>query len=425
MDLNLSLSRPQQEIFNACLDPNLRTVSVCGGRKLGKTYCAIITAMAWALQRPNLTIGYFVPSYPYFSSQVKAEAQMLLPPQTLRGGSWDIGYSRTDRVVTFFNGSRILFISMERPDKIRPLSLDALIAEEFSLWNEYTWVDCVQPTLMAKKAKVLAIFTPKLKNHAHMFHNSTEPDHQAFHYTSYDGLVPKAEIERLARSLTDTAFKSEIMAEWLDDMGRVFSNIDNIIDKTIPTHIAPEAGARYVAGIDLGRVDDPTVVTIAHMGRRQGVHQEKFKDIDYVEQAEKIGKILRSYNNAYACIDDTGERGGVCGILKSKGFKVQSVQYNRKTKPALIDNLRIGISDGDFVIPHWHDTYEELAVYDIQETKGGHITYNAPYGYHDDHVNSLALMYKAMKKRGSRAIPTLIPRERSIDSFMSGLFKRK
>jgi len=393
---NVSLHKNQNPIYDACMDKNLRTVAVCAGRKFGKTFLSLNVLLTWALDSPEGILGYYVPNYPYLKHILK-EARVIIPPGLIKGGSWDNGYRKSDKTLTLINDCDIIFKSMHEPDSARPLSLQGLVAEEFSLWGEYAWEECVSPTLIHYKAPMLAIYTARLKNFVYDWEKQERDDHKVFHYTSYDGLESKEEVDRYASTKSPGVIQTEVMAEWIDDYGGVFGELEHLFDSSLPDETAALLGRRYVAGVDLGRVNDMTAITILDTETMQGVFRKVFNGIEYTVQAKIIEAILRRYNNPLTCIDNTGELGGVYKLLKKKNLNVKSIVYTNKRKVNMIDSLRIAISNKDFLLPHWGIYFDELAKFEVQETKSGKITYNAPDGKnnHDDCVNSLALCWKA------------------------------
>jgi hypothetical protein len=388
MEIREKLNSNQYEILLATQDASIRDVLADCGRKFGKTYVSTRALRDWTV---NWRAGLYLvgaPSFPYLRDNYVPELRRCYPDSLLKGGSWEKAFNRSDftlQVRTPKGDSTILLRSMDghAADTVRPLSVDALVAEEFGLWPRYAWEYCVRPTLMAKRAKFFAIFTPNGCNHAYEEFTSQADDKRTFKYSSYDGIVPKDEIDRLAAGLPDNVYRQEILAEFLDELGGVFRGLSEIF---IGDWEEPIPGEAYVAGVDLARTVDFNTIYIARRSTRQIVYHNRFNNLDWTTQKAIIADALKKYNNAYCYLDSTGIGDPIYQDLTTAGCRIFSYKFTNESKRQLVENLIIMIQNKMITCPDEPTTRHELNIYQAENLPSGNIRYGAPEGYHDDCV---------------------------------------
>jgi hypothetical protein len=378
---------------------------VRAGRKFGKTFVAVRVARDWAADNPEQVLLIAGPEYSYLRDQTVPELRRALPAAALRGGSWGAAYNETAHVLTLANDAKIILRSMDNADAVRPLSVAGLVAEEFSLWSRYAWEECVRPTLMAHEAPALFIFTPRGRNHAHELWAraaSGEPGYRGFHYTSYDGLLPAANIDAEARGLPENVYRQEILAEFLDDLGGVFRGVRECVAGDLEE---PQPGETYVVGCDLAKTTDFTVLCVLKRSSRALVHFERFNQLDWEFQIEKILAASRRYHGASVWLDSTGLGDPVFDRLRSRGAPVKGYQFTAESKRRLVENLSLAISERTIRFPDLAELVSELQLFAARPLPGGGVRYGAPPGYHDDAVVALALACWGLGRGGDGGLP--------------------
>ena len=388
------------------MEERYRRVVVRAGRKFGKTYTAVRVARDWACSaEPGEYVLIAAPEYAYLRDQVVPEIMRAVPAEILRGGSWGLAYNKTEHVLTLANDAKILLRSMDNPDAVRPLSVAGLVAEEFSLWSRYAWEECVRPTLMAREAPGLFIFTPKGLNHAHELWTRAaraEPGYVGFHFASYDGPLSREQIDAEAASLPENVYRQEILAEFLEELGGVFGGVRDCVAGELED---PQEGETYVVGCDLAKTTDFTVLCVLERSSRALVHFERFGQLDWEFQIEKIRATSRRYRNATVWLDSTGLGDPVYDRLKSLGAPVKGYKFTAESKRRLVENLSLAISERSLRFPDIPELVSELEIYAAEQLPGGGVRYGAPAGYHDDAVTALALACWGLGRGATAAFP--------------------
>jgi hypothetical protein len=391
-DYSLAENKNQSAIYRACVIDRIKRVAVRAGRKFGKTFVSSRIARDWAAAaKPGEIVLIAAPEYAYLRDQNVPELIAAIPAEMLKGGSWGTAYNKSEHILTMANDVKIFLRSMDNPDAVRPLSVAAFVGEEFSLWSKYAWDECVRPTLLAKQPPALFIFTPKGMNQAYELWAQTlngNEDYKGFHYTSYDGPVPKEAIDAEAATMPEGVKRQEIYAEFLDDLGGVFRGISECV---AGDREEPESGEQYVVGCDLGKTQDFTVVCVMKRSSRALVHFERFGKLDWELQIATVGAIAKRYNDAPALIDSTGLGDPVFDRFKSLGVPVKGYKFTNESKRKLIENLSIAISQKTIRYPDIPELVNELNIFQAVQLPSGGVRYEAPTGYHDDAVMALAL----------------------------------
>jgi hypothetical protein len=273
-------------------------------------------------------------------------------------------------------------------DAVRGMSVDAIIAEEFSYQRRYAWEEVQKPTLMAKQAKTLKIFTPNGLNHAYQEFMRDATDHKSLKFTSYDGYLPSDEIDRLAETLPEVIRMQEIYADFIEVFGGVFRGVDEVIAGDLED---PAPGVQYAGGVDLAKHADWTVDIKLRRDTRHLAYFDRFRELDWGFQKRTIEASADRYNDTVMLIDSTGLGDPIYDDLVSAGCRVKGYKFTNESKRKLIENLAVQIQNKSFTMPEIPELISELKMFQAEQLPSGNIRYAAPEGYHDDCVIALAL----------------------------------
>jgi hypothetical protein len=381
----------KQRLIHNAINQNAAKYTACNiGRQFGKSLLAENQALYWAINDKGSQIAWVAPIYKQ-CKKVYAE----LKKATIKSGLFE--YNDTDMLIRGF-GSSIQFFSSERPDNIRGNTFDYLICDEFDFQKPGTWEEVLQPTVLVKGKKVLFISTPK--GRGMMFkmkvNAQTDPRYQYFHFTSYDNpLIDPQEIDSIKANIPDHVFRQEYLAEFVDGGGGIFKFVRDAVRHSIPT------GTMY-GGLDIGRADDYTVLTI---GDKKGNAKivERWRHDEWSNIVDKVAKVIND-NKANTYIEVNNQGDVFYELLKKKcGNYVQPFVTNTQTKPIMIEDLALAFEQKEIALPNHEWLIDECESYTfIYDNKTRRVKYGAPSGVHDDGVMSLALYDQARKKLSLR-----------------------
>ena len=372
---------------------------VCNiGRQWGKTMFATNQLLYWAINNPGSQIAWVSPVYSQ-SKKVFDELERA----TVRSGMFE--FNRSELTVKGC-GSSIRFFSGERPDNIRGNTFDFLVIDEMAFTRPELWREVLQATVLVKGKKVIFISTPKGKNHFYnlSLQHNYDDKYRYFHFGSYDNpMIDPNEIDAIKRSLPDHVFRQEYLAEFMDNSSGLFKNIkDNSISQP------GTAAGRLFGGLDIGRADDYTVLTILD-SKQNMIHVERWRHDEWSAIINKVASVINRYK-ALTYVEVNNQGDVFFEMLKAKCKNlVEPYVTTTKTKPIMIEDLAVQFEQGIIKILDHDWLIDELEAFTyIYDPKSRRVKYSAPQGIHDDGVISLSLSVQAIKNLSQKGRYTIL-----------------
>lgn len=359
------------------------------GRQWGKTMLAMNQVYYWAINKPNSKIAWVSPIY--------KQCKKVFDEMCLAFAGTDIIETNQSDLTIKVNGSSIQFFSAERYDNIRGFTFDYLVCDEFAFMAEQAWTEVLRATVLVKGKKVLLISTPKGKNHFYnLYHLDGVNNHyKSFKMTSYDGLASRDEIDGAKDTLPDWVFKQEYLAEFVSGGQDLFSSVS--------INNNPERTGKLYAGIDLGRADDYTVLTILNE-KAQMVYCQRWRHDTWGNIVNNLITKLNEYKPiTYVEVNSMGDV--VYEQLKSQYKDIHPFVTSAKSKNDIVEALIVANQNKEFTIHDIDWLKKEFEVFTYQYSAASRsVKYSAPSGFHDDGVMSCAFAYhslKTLKRSGS------------------------
>lgn len=393
--MNIQLLPKQREIL-----ANQARFKVCAcGRRFGKSQMSAYKVVLSALQKANGVYWLVSPTYP----QTKIIWRMIkkfLPREYVKR------IMEGELFIELVNGSMIWAKSGDNPDNLRGEGLDGCILDECAMLKPEVWQEAIRPSLSDKRGWALFISTPKGKNWFYELFlrglDKTQDHWACFQYTTHENpIVTQEEIEEMRRSMPEIKFRQEVLAEFLDAGGEVFRGLDRVLTSK-PSDPVP--GMHYVAGVDLGRHEDFTVIKVGETITCKEVYSERFNRADWDYIKDRVRSVCLKYNRSTIMLDSTGYGDPIYEDLAKEGLPIHGININVKTKPELIENLQLMIENQQIGLIDDRDTVLEFGAFTYELLPSGHVRYNAPKGFHDDCVIAAALMAFGMASGACNAI---------------------
>ena len=377
----------QKEIHNSIINESYKYYILNIGRQFGKTMLGINQMLYWAINHKGCNIAWVTPIYKQ-SKKVFDEMEKV----TKSSGLFE--YNRSDLTISGFN-SQIQFFSGERPDNIRGNTFDYLIVDEMAFTRPELWSEVLSATVLVKGKKVIFISTPKGKNHFYQL--SLQPNYdnryKYFHYSSYDNpMIDAEDLEERKRSLPKHIFEQEYLAKFIDNASGLFKNVDSCVIKPA------ERTQKLFGGLDIGRADDYTVLTILNKNY-QMVYVQRWRQQEWSKIIDEVAAKIREYN-AEIFVEVNNQGDVFFEMLQNKVYNnVQPYVTSTATKPIMIEDLAVHFENKDIGILNENWLVDELNAFTyIYNEKTRRVQYGAPQGVHDDGVMSLALAVQSIKK---------------------------
>lgn len=367
------------------------------GRRWGKSVLGQAVSVSTASVGGR--VAWCVPNYRNGNPLWRAVKQALAPLVTAKLCSID----NTNRTVEFINGGGIAIYSMDNPDSIRGEAFNVAILDEAAMMADGVWQEAIQPTLADNDGDAIIISTPKGRNWFWDEWRRGKADMEyAASWTAPSSDNPNPNIQRAAQRakdrISDRRYRQEWLAEFLEDGGGVFRNVRK--QATLPRLQAPIEGHAYVFGVDWGRSDDSTVITVIDATARQVVLSDAFTDIGYAIQR---GRIVAAYEKwrPYDIIAEANSM-GLPNIeqLQAEGLPVTAFTTTNASKQQAIDALALAFERENIEIVADEELIGELEAFEMSKLPSGLQRFGAPAGKHDDRVMSLAIGWSAIGDSG-------------------------
>ena len=381
-------------------------VAPCG-RRFGKTTMCINEGANHVLNDANAAVVWIAPVY----RQCKVVYRVV--KRALREV---IAYSSdTDLRIVFLNGNTWEFYSATNPDAMRGNHWTLAIFDETADIDEIVWTEIIRPALSDTQGRAIFIGTPKGQNwFYHLYTKGLDKilvasgQWESFKFpTVANTSIPhlKEEVEAARQDMPSDAFSQEYEAEFLSDASAIFHKLDQCIVGVSKEHperyeedfVEPKKGITYIAGWDVAKHQDFSVISMLNTKTLHLDFWYRMNIIDYTEQVERIKGITDYYNGAAILMDATGVGDAVYEMARNAGISVEPFVYTNISKKNIIEGLQVFIEHGGenrgFTMPNIPIVVKELMTMRHKYTPSQRfVTYEAPRGYTDDCVNSLALM---------------------------------
>jgi hypothetical protein len=308
-----------------------------------------------------------------------------------------------EKRMMLWEGTEIEFKSADSKDTtLRGAGLDWAILAEAARIPQEAWEQGIRPALSDRLGRAVFGSTPKGRNwfyYAYLLGQGEDKDWRSWHLPSNSRpSFPPQEWEDLKRTLPQMVFRQEFEAEFLEDDAGVFKNISACVKGK---ESEPEKDHHYVMGVDLARLHDFTVLTVMDTETRHLVYFDRFNQVSWHYQKQKIELAARRYNNAKIMVDSTGVGDPIWGDLQKMGLRAEGYKFTQVSKRELIELLMLAIENKLITFPEIPVLINELRAYEIEILKSGKPRFGAPEGenFFDDCVISLALAVMGMRAK--------------------------
>ena len=325
-------------------------------------------------------------------------------------------YTRNNKEwsITLLNGSKIHFATLKMADNLRGQDFDFVWIDEVAFIKKTDWELVLRPMLMDRQGKAWFTTTPVLgtwvrelfvKGQTPMEEQGRSKFYSLMYGSMSNPYLDKDEVSEMSEHLSKNGYRQEVLGQFVDDAGQIFSNIE----ACYKSYVKPTINYRELvyAGVDLAKHEDYTVVII--LDRRGALLEfHRWQKIDWPLQKKKIKNILGKYSSALITMDSRGVGDPIYDDLLADGLQTLfPFNFNSfREKKALIDSLVISVENKQVSIPNEPVLVNELVMFGFEKSNGT-VAYEAPPGYNDDCVIALALAN--WRYRGSIGSQNLTP----------------
>jgi hypothetical protein len=306
---------------------------------------------------------------------------------------------RAERSIMFPTGGEIWVRSADNPDSLRGEGLDFAVLDECAFMKEEAWSESLRPALSDRQGRAMFISTPKGRNWFWRLWQRCQDENadewQGWQLpTSDNPYIVDEEIEAARLGSTEKVYQQEYLAMFLDDAGGVFRRVMDAA--TAVAENGPQPAGQYVIGVDWGKHNDFTVLAVINAANRSLVHMDRFNQIDYAIQVNRLVALHERFNSSAIIAERNSMGDPLIEQLQRRGLPVYPFTTTNATKARAIDELGLSFERGDIQIINDPVLIGELQAYEMERLPSGMMRYNAPAGMHDDCVMSLAIGWQGM-----------------------------
>lgn len=369
-------------------------VAACG-RRFGKTKGASLIATERAAR--DGVVWWIGPTYrtAEFGWEALGHVARQIPGTQIR---------EADRKILFPGYGSIEVRTGVDPDALRGAGLDLAILDEAAFLKPNVWAEAIRPALADRRGDALFLSTPSGRNWFWSLYmhgqNPDYPDWMSWRFpTSANPFISPDEIEAARGLLPERVFKQEYLAEFIEDSGAVFRNVEAcaVLDEhTAPIQANPETGERahrYLFGVDWGRENDFTAIAVMDETAHELVALDRFREIGWSLQRGRLAALAAKWKPDVIWAEENSIGGPNIEALQAEGLPVNSFTTTAQSKGPLIESLALAFEREELKILRDPVLLGELLAYTMDRLPSGRFQYSAPSGFHDDTVIAAALAW--------------------------------
>lgn len=389
-----------------------RDVAVSGGsgrifvvkskRQVGKSILAVCLLIKFCLEKKCISVCV----EPTQAQSRRVFKQMC---DFLDGSGAITSANSTLLIITFANGSEMLFKSAEQRENLRGFSVSGLLVIDEGSFIQSSIYEILYATCDATNSPILVISTPLFCSgefyELYMRGLDGTGRVKSYDWSKYDTSIflNPEKLEYYRSTMSPLKFRSEYLGEFIVEGSYIFGDITKCIKgySTKPS---------VYGGIDWGAGNGNDYTTFILMDEDGAVTKIWCtKDMDSVRQVDEISMIINSEPHLKSVMVEMNSIGKVFfDNLKGKANKpIKGFYTTNDSKRTIIEQLVTAFLTGAISIPGDDELIRELQHYNVEKTKNGY-TYNGADNIHDDFVMSLAICYDNFKKGYTSGRITLV-----------------
>lgn len=377
------------------------------GRRLGATRGAAHAFIEWMLRGEALLWGDTT------QANLKRYVERYFLP-ALHQHRIEYAWNSTDKVLRVGSGYTD-FRSAERPENWEGFGYKRIFLNEAGiiLSDRTLYENTVRPMLLDyADSQLIAAGVPKGHNAFYeMFLQAMgdqpgyytpakimppKPGQTHFAYTWQDN--PWLDPENAARifeAMPDAIRLQEELGQFVADGAGVFRRV---AERSTGTPLeAPEPGRTYFFGVDWGKHNDFTVISVWDDTGRE-VYLDRFNQIDYAFQVGRLAALAERFRPAVILAESNSMGEPLIEQLRRQGLPVRPFHTTNASKAEVIEALALDLERGAVTLLDHPVATAEMLAFQMERLPSGLTRYSAPEGLHDDCIMARALGRHAARR---------------------------
>jgi hypothetical protein len=344
--------------------------------------------------------GWFGPTYKLLEESWRELKRLLGPTITLK--------SEQEHRLELYGGGTIECWSMDTGDPARGRKYARIVVDEAAMVPNLLdiWNQALRPTLADLAGESWWLSTPRGLNDFYTLYqrgqDTLEPEWASWQMpTTVNPHINAEELLAAKHEMPERDYAQEFEARFLQVEGAgVFRGVGAVsrLQPALPTR-----GHVHVFGVDWGRSNDYTVVSVIDATLMEQRVIDRFSNIEWELQTERLHKLAEVFHPV-TIVAEANAMGGPLIERLQRGYPrlvgaprpplpVYAWTATAGTKAAVIQALSLAIEQGVVTLLDDQVQQGELLSYEGHVNVNGMVRYSAPAGMHDDTVIGLALAY--------------------------------
>lgn len=318
----------------------------------------------------------------------------------------------------------VSFVSLDDPNNARGKTAKLVIVDEAGHTNSIAWEQVLRPMISDNQGYAVLAGTPNGRNWFWEQYQiaKNHPEYGCWQAPTLgvaieDGKLvrrpnllenpdfPFREAQILYDTLPEMTFRQEFLAQFLENEGTVFRRVG---ENCCGHEGVPEehVGHIIICGVDWGRQEDYTAISVICRDCMKEVYKDKFNQIDYHFQRQRLKNIMQTWSVQLAYLE-TNSVGQVNleEMIYQERMPVAGFETTQARKAQLMEGMALAFDKRsvDWIEdPVWQ---AELEAYERSISGAtGRASYSAPKGVHDDTVMARALALWGVTDSGPQVI---------------------
>lgn len=380
-----------------------RVVCVKSHRQCGKSFMCCAILLHYALTYEHTVSAIIEPTNAQARKVFKSIVNAVYESGVIKSKN------ETFLTIEFINGSTIMFKSAEIKDGLRGYTVTGCLILDEAAYLSSDILPLVLPWVQVHKSPMMLVSTPRVREGT--FYNywkeglDGKKNIVSIDWNDFDtsALLSPDIVEQYRKTLTKNQFRSEILGEFLDDDGLVFSYVK---ENAIPDTPGPYTSAYLGIDFGVGNGGDYTAIS-AFNEKGEMVFLDFWNDLSTLQQVERLVNDIMQFGTSVKAINAENNSIGaplIDLIIKELNTRKQTVTVAKiyrwvttnKSKSELVQQMQVALEQGKVKLFDNKMLLNQFGAYEAEyNPKTQVVTYNGAYGTNDDIVMATMLAWNA------------------------------
>lgn len=392
----------QQRAFDFFGDGRGKILIIKAPRQVGKTFFNI-SELIYSASILKKSVSIVVEPSVFLARKVYNDIT-----KALNGSGVIASANSTTCEINFINGSQIICRSIESMS--RGLTVSGILIIDETCFIDDESIYTLLPLINANNAGLILTSSPfTAEGYFYNMYikglNGNDPNIKSFDWAKEEGIKKFLTDDKKAlyrTVMSKNKYTTEILGEFLENDGLLFTNISACIGEAVPTEKTAYIGIDFATGSD----GDYTVLTAIN-GKGQVFKQVAVNDLTPTKQVDWLVEKINEIKKGYTIRTILAEKNSIGAVyidymrksLLKSNLTVQEFITTNDSKRRIIEQLQTAFEQAAITIPNDPVLINELKRFQATVNPTTKVVRYEGKNCHDDRTMSLAFAYEAYLRR--------------------------